>query len=106
WVDEHSGVIRYLGLDPPHEVGPDLPIGSTAVLANYTEGVHVGHDPMVGSGKGLTTAKSLVSAIGEARQADPGPAGRRPSPAMDARDPRRLALRVPGGNVSLSYVLS
>lgn len=66
WVDEHSGVIRYLGLDPVEEIGPEVPIGSTAVLAAYTEGRAGLAGPEMGSGKGLTPAESLLSAIGEA----------------------------------------
>lgn len=103
WVDEHAGVIRYLVLDPPDEAGPELPLGSTAVLAAYTEGAPGADNPNVGSGKGLTAAEAMVSAVGEAIERYSASrirpeAVRRACLAEldgDVLDPRRLCLYRP-----------
>jgi ribosomal protein S12 methylthiotransferase accessory factor len=63
WVDPKTGVIRGLYLAHPNARDPELPLTASAVLAQYH---HLGGDPEIGSGKGLTATEALLGAAGEA----------------------------------------
>lgn len=66
WVDARTGIVRALRMDPPQTGDPDLPLAATAVLGSYTEGRRDLHEPLVGSGKGLSAVDALLGAVGEA----------------------------------------
>ncbi len=66
WVDERTGVVRYLVLGDAHATDPDLPVTATAVLSSYTEGSFRQMEAELGSGKALTSIQAMVGAVGEA----------------------------------------
>lgn len=68
-VDDRTGIIRRLFVHPT-EPGCELPAMATAARSRYTEGRPACHacesEGEVGSGKGETSLRAMVSAVGEA----------------------------------------
>lgn len=66
-VDARAGIVKALVVasqDSPH--GVDLPVTATAVLGAYGGCVDHDHPPEDGSGKGLSAARAMIGAVGEA----------------------------------------
>lgn len=100
-VDRRVGIIKILTAD--HGAAPpnDFPLTATAVVSTYTEGAkRQAGDPLIGSGKGLTTVDALIGAAGEAIERYSASRYRKsdlhlaPANAMSGSfvDPRRLCL--------------
>ncbi len=101
WVDARVGVVRSLHVNVAEIDEPELPITTTALLADYTEGDFRARDPELGSGKGLTAVEAMIGAVGEAverysaARVPPGRLRRARAAALageaDVLDPARLA---------------
>jgi ribosomal protein S12 methylthiotransferase accessory factor len=66
WVDERTGIVRYLHLNVADDREPTVPLTCTALLSNYTEGNYHPQEPFLSSGKGLTRVEAMIGAVGEA----------------------------------------
>lgn len=66
WVDERTGIIRYLHLNVPDDRELTVPLTCTALLSHYTEGSYHPQEPFLSSGKGLTRLEAMIGAVGEA----------------------------------------
>lgn len=67
WVDERTGIVKYLMMNTADANEPETPLTSSALLSSYTEGAYRGeHSPEVGSGKGMTITEAMIGAVGEA----------------------------------------
>jgi ribosomal protein S12 methylthiotransferase accessory factor len=100
WVDDRTGVIGPLRLDAPDADLPELPVTATAVIAPFADGRRPPADAETASGKGLTAARALVGAAGEAIERYSAARFRveelrrtpRPELDGDVLDPRDLCL--------------
>ncbi|HEY0777068.1 MAG TPA: TOMM precursor leader peptide-binding protein [Gemmatirosa sp.] len=99
WVDARVGVVRALRVHQADVDEPELPITTSALLSDYTDGEFRAREPELGSGKGLTAVQAMVGAMGEAverysaARVPPGRVRRAVAAALDADvlDPTRLA---------------
>jgi ribosomal protein S12 methylthiotransferase accessory factor len=99
-VDERTGVVKYLLVEIPDAMEPELPVTSSAVLGTYTEGKYLPDGPELGSGKGLSVNEAMLSAAGEAIERYSAARYRKSNMRRssfnnlqeDALDPRRLCL--------------
>lgn len=66
WVDQLTGVISNLYLEPPGDLGVDLPIIATAAPPHIMEEDGSLQPLSLGWGKGLTVSGAVISAVGEA----------------------------------------
>src|SRR5262249_10066391 len=66
WVDERTGIIRYLHLNGADDRELTVPLTCTAMLSHYTEGSYHPREPLLSSGKGLTRLEAMIGAVGEA----------------------------------------
>lgn len=66
WVDQRTGVISDLYLEPPDELGISLPIIATAAPPHLMEDDGSLRQLPLGWGKGLTISGAVLSAVGEA----------------------------------------
>ncbi len=66
WVDERTGIVRYLFLGTPDATEPDLPVTASAILARYERSHGKDEEAQIASGKGLEPTDAMVGAVGEA----------------------------------------
>jgi ribosomal protein S12 methylthiotransferase accessory factor len=66
WVDQRTGVISNLFLEPPEDPSGNLPIIATAAPPHIMEEDGRLHRLPLGWGKGLTISGAVLSAVGEA----------------------------------------
>ena len=64
WVDERTGIIRYLHLNVADDRELAVPLTCTALLSHYTEGSYHPQEPFLSSGKGLTRLEAMIGAVG------------------------------------------